>query len=646
MSRYVSKRYRRILWHNARGMCQWCGSPLGSRWHVDHITPYVVTNDTNLCDLQALCQTCNLRKGSMILRKHQAELLKLLNETDVSNLLRKRQIVSHVWPGGGKSILPIIVGQKLKNLDLIDKIVCVVPRLNLERQLAKDFADESFRKHFRHSLELNQPQKVTGLDCGSDGYIATYQWLKHDVDRLHTDYFRKNRTLLVLDEVHHVAEGSQYHKSLLGMYDRAAFRLLMTGTPDRNDQARIAFLDYKDGYPVMDIKYSLKDALKDRAVIPMRFHYCDGAVEYEEDGDVISAGSLQDDDALKCRKVLWTALNTNYAPQLTEECLLDWQAYRRKKPRSLMLVVCHRKGPARKIHEFLLSKGVQSAIATSDESEAAQETIERFKYQDTPDAPKVLVTVDMAYEGMDVKQITHIALLTYKRSLPWLIQCFGRGTRFDPHPDAGPWSEQRCWIFTPKDSLLLAIIKQIEEEQKLGLKECDIGLDDEDVGNRRDKDGEDRNFVEPRSGELTDISLGGLFDDGHLPPDQRKRIRYWMSQCPDVFQGDELAVAKALSLANLAIDSLPLPPAEQTPFVAGNGETFKERRDRIQRRIVKRLRRIAYHTGKPFRDVQMDSFMGPQGKKPIHMLTVEELKPVDEWSKRLAAKVGLKAGVS
>ena len=54
---------RAILYRNANGLCQKCNNPLPDYWHADHVIPWSVSPRTNVFEMQALCPTCNLRKG-------------------------------------------------------------------------------------------------------------------------------------------------------------------------------------------------------------------------------------------------------------------------------------------------------------------------------------------------------------------------------------------------------------------------------------------------------------------------------------------------------------------------------------------------------------------------------------------------------
>jgi hypothetical protein len=98
-------------------------------------------------------------------------------------------------------------------------------------------------------------------------------------------------------------------------------------------------------------------------------------------------------------------------------------------------------------------------LATSDERDA-HETLASFRLRPEP---SVLITVAMAYEGLDVPEVAVVAALTHIRSRPWLEQMVARATRVDPH--AGPYDEQRALVFHPDDPLFARFRARMETEQ-------------------------------------------------------------------------------------------------------------------------------------------------------------------------------------
>ena len=84
----------------------------------------------------------------------------------------------------------------------------------------------------------------------------------------------------------------------------------------------------------------------------------------------------------------------------------------------------------------------RSRIATSDERDA-HETLAAFRLRPEP---SVLVTVAMAYEGLDAPAVAVCAALTHIRSRAWLEQMIARATRVDPA--AGPYRRSAPWCST------------------------------------------------------------------------------------------------------------------------------------------------------------------------------------------------------
>jgi 5-methylcytosine-specific restriction endonuclease McrA len=64
VKRRFSTRTKRILLWISGGQCRSCGLKLVDGFHADHILPFARGGKTLSTNGQALCATCNLRKGS------------------------------------------------------------------------------------------------------------------------------------------------------------------------------------------------------------------------------------------------------------------------------------------------------------------------------------------------------------------------------------------------------------------------------------------------------------------------------------------------------------------------------------------------------------------------------------------------------
>ncbi len=64
MTRLFNQRQRRCLAWVSAGRCRKCGKRLADDFHADHVIPYSRGGLTATNNGQALCPSCNLRKGA------------------------------------------------------------------------------------------------------------------------------------------------------------------------------------------------------------------------------------------------------------------------------------------------------------------------------------------------------------------------------------------------------------------------------------------------------------------------------------------------------------------------------------------------------------------------------------------------------
>lgn len=400
----------------------------------------------------------------MNLRKHQKEFQDIINEIIAGSSIIKT-VVCECTPGSGKSLLPAIAG-KLIAAGLADALCWIVPRRTLQYQGEANFQSGFFRKMIDHNLNIRSSTNEVNPCRGLDGIITTYQAVS--VDNKHTvlSDFSSKRYILILDENQHVEENGTWHNTLRPIISKAKYIILLTGTPERGNGAPIAIMSGIDLDTAAVVKYSRKDALQEKAIIPLRFFFSDGSAEWlNSDGKEIKYSSIATMSKKDVAKAVYTAISTDYAEHLTIKGLTHWIEHKKRRPSSKLLVITANVALAKKATAFLNDKyRISAEIATSHESTAAQKAMKRFKAGITD----VLVGVAMFYEGFSCKQVSHIISLTHIRSKPWLEQMFARAVRVDP--DAGPYETQCAYIFAPDDPILRKVVSMIEAEQASFIK--------------------------------------------------------------------------------------------------------------------------------------------------------------------------------
>ena len=422
-----------------------------------------------------------------------------------------RDILAAVTPGGGKSLLPVLAAVRLMAAGLIDRVCWVVPRDSLRLQAEEAFADPAWRGALGHALSVRAADNTADPSRGLAGYVTTYQGVAA-APALHLAEFRRHRTLLVVDEVHHLpalAEtdpdaarddagpgdedpASAWSRALQPLLECAAVRLLLSGTLERADGKGILWLPYRRGprartrEVALDapnwavIGYSRKQALAERAVLPVTFGALDGEASWrDEEGRDTGPHRLGGSHPVETtRPALFTALRTGFADALLREAFLAIRTLRarRRTARGLppdaparglgkLLVVAPDQATARRyldlLRTWIPAAQAEAAVqlATSD-TPRAHEILAAFRLRPEP---SVLVTVAMAYEGLDAPEVAVVAALTHIRSRPWLEQMVARATRVDPH--AGPYGGQRALVFHPDDPLFATFRRRMETEQ-------------------------------------------------------------------------------------------------------------------------------------------------------------------------------------
>ena len=408
------------------------------------------------------------------LRTHQQQAFELANSGGCGVDFKK--ILLSVTPGGGKSLQPVIFADAMIRRGLADKVCWVVPRDNLRKQAEMAFTDSEPRVLLNHSRTIRTAVNSSDPSLGHDGYTTTYQAIAADPD-LHALEFKQYRYVLVLDEAQFVEEASAFHRAIQPLVDLCALLVLMTGTPSRSvSGSRIAYLNYDrrvDGsdHLILDdtsdmrvIRYTRPQALSEKVVLPIFFERVDSDARWigsdGEERHVETLSGIGD----STRPALDTALRKDAAYDLIDRTLSHWKSYRAFNPRSKVLIVARDINVARQYLRKIRAMGFDRFdIATSDMNDDAKRNIDRLKGRAGLQELYGLVTVGMAYVGLDCPQITHIACLTHIRSHEWIEQMLARGTRVDR--DAGPYEEQACYAWAPKDDLFRLATDRIVSEQ-------------------------------------------------------------------------------------------------------------------------------------------------------------------------------------
>ena len=355
-------------------------------------------------------------------------------------------------PAAGKTTLALKVAHEQLLRGEVQRVVVVAPTDHLRGQWTQAAA----------AVGLQLDPSLSGSRCVEArdyvGAVVTYQQVVRNPDAFAVAPSRR-RTLVILDEVHHAADGKDWGTALRTAFGAATYRLALSGTPFRSDNAPIPFVTYVGGVSRADFTYGYSAAIADHVCRPMFFRTYDGTMAWQD-----NAGPHQHrfGDALteiQSRRRLKTALVRE--PWLAPVCAAAVAMLREVRaqghPEAGGLVVAMDQAHARWIRGLLVQYlGAPVPMAVSDDATSAA-TIRAFTRSRDP----WLVAVRMVSEGVDIPRLRVGVYASNITTEMYFRQVVGRFVR--SRRELG--REQPAFLFLPQDPVLDGYARAIEEER-------------------------------------------------------------------------------------------------------------------------------------------------------------------------------------
>ncbi|MDO8502142.1 MAG: DEAD/DEAH box helicase family protein [Gemmatimonadaceae bacterium] len=474
----------RRVWERQGRICVLCQRSIPiDLMHGDHLVAWSKGGPTTLSNCQALCGSCNLRKGSepqavvqqqfnpdklapgeSVLRLWQAEALK-----EILPRLATEPILVEACPGAGKTHFGLEVAYRLLQDHSCSRVLVFVPSLGIADGW---LASASKADRASPTIPLLGPRAwgpVQPIGERWAGVVATYQslfsapdmFLAHATDPGHN-------TLVIFDEIHHVGVDSGWGRSAQEAFRRSARSILaLTGTPFRTNQDAIAFVPVEGGAARPHYRYGYDRALVDQACRPIQFVYGAGTTTFRtEDG---ATHTVSFDDSLTevgDRRRLRTALEYVGQGSIADLLLSDANDYlldlrRRGDLDAAGLVVCVDCSHADRVAEFMHEEilGWRPVVACSKLFDPADpqpaNAIRKFGGSHDP----WIVAVNMVSEGIDIRRLRVVVHLTNRLTLLSFRQIVGRVVRIDPAN-----VDDHGRVYLPADHTLVSMARTITDE--------------------------------------------------------------------------------------------------------------------------------------------------------------------------------------
>ena len=281
-----------------------------------------------------------------------------------------------------------------------EKVLFVAHREEILRQAAKSF------QNVRHSQDYGF---FTGKEktVGKSVIFASVATLGRQA-YLHDRYFAEDYfDYIVIDEFHHAV--TEQYKRIMA-YFKPKFLLGLTATPERMDGRSIYELcDYNVPYQI-----SLQDAVNKGMLVP--FHYYGVYDETVDYSGIRKVKGKYDEEELT-RELL---VNKRYA--------LIYKHYMKYRSQKAMGFCCSRKHAEEMAKEFCLRDIPAAAVYSNSDggySEDRSVALRKLEHGEI----KVIFSVDMFNEGLDISDIDMVMFLRPTESPVVFLQQLGRGLR-------------------------------------------------------------------------------------------------------------------------------------------------------------------------------------------------------------------------
>ncbi|MEP7284519.1 MAG: DEAD/DEAH box helicase family protein, partial [Chloroflexota bacterium] len=391
--------------------------------------------------------------------------------------LDQPNFLADLTPGAGKTILAARIAHAGLSDGRYEQILVACPTELLKVQWMEKLA--------LVGIEIN-PYYNSGdlLQSGYRGAALTYSQISRGapVFRMLSS---RHKTLVIMDEPHHLGENKTWGDSIRFAFDNAVARLLITGTAWRSDNNPIPYVEYPNGEGKSHYVYSYKDAIRDGVCRYVVFPTYEGTMEWVSgrSGEIQQASFKAQMNEQASSERLRTALNPNgeWIAQVLRDAHTKLMECRTMgHPNAGGLIVCIDERHAQRMAEVVKRiTNCTPLVVTSNTTDADME-IERF----AKSTQEWLIAIKMVSEGVDIPRLRVGVYATNVTTDLFFCQFVGRFVRW-----TNGLPEQTAYVYIPEDARIAACAYGIAQERNHVLRE-ETAEDEYDE------------WIDPRDGEV------------------------------------------------------------------------------------------------------------------------------------------------
>ncbi|WP_170177946.1 DEAD/DEAH box helicase [Thermomonospora umbrina] len=383
-----------------------------------------------------------------------------------------RDFLAVATPGAGKTTFALRLAKELIERKVVQAITVVCPTEHLKRQ----WAESAARVGLKIDPEYQNGQGRLGKEF--QGLAATYATIAAR-PALHRNRTEMQKTLVILDEVHHAGDGLSWGDAIREAFEPATRRVGLSGTPFRTDINPIPFVQYEEGPDGIrrsraDYTYGYGPALADGVVRPVIFLAYAGEMRWRtRAGDELTAALgeplTQDQTAQAWRAALDP--KGDWIGQVIAAADRRLTEVRRGMPDAGGLVIATDHEAARAYAKMIRAVCGEGATIVLSDDPTASKKIKQFGESED----RWMVAVRMVSEGVDIPRLAVGVYATSTSTPLFFAQAVGRFVRSRRRGETAS-------VFLPSVPTLMGHAAEMETERDHVLdrprREGD-GLDDD-----------------------------------------------------------------------------------------------------------------------------------------------------------------------
>ncbi len=448
----------------------------------DHIEAWSKGGRTTISNCQALCGPCNREKGNRagFAREIRSKLevwpsdgnLRTWQQTALELVAGQAEpLLIEACPGAGKTRFAQELAYHLYATGEINRILVAVPTSRLVKQWVdscNQFNDGS-PKLPMSPAGWTPVRPIYDTELGA---VFTYQALFANPIAFEALAGEAGyRTLVLLDEVHHVGNSAGWGVAAQSAFFGSAQRLVgLSGTAFRTHD-RISFVQYNDdGRAIADFSYGYGRAVTEGVCRPLEFRLLGGVTEFETAPEHSEVVDFEDDLNERGRSYrLRTALDLHHSDggwmrNAVIEADRVLSELRNSDTDAGGLVVAMDIAHANQIAELLTTiTGTRPAIAVSKTQNPDDPSPSIAIDQFDSGSQRWIVAVKMISEGVDIRRLRVLLYATNITAELAFRQIVGRVVRSDNanSPDFGV-------VVLPADPALRELAERVASELPAG----------------------------------------------------------------------------------------------------------------------------------------------------------------------------------